>query len=341
MAAEPEPKYEPSPETGPESEPAPNAEPQVDLTAVGDAWWIAFKCHWIIFASCFALLVLYNVWQLYRTYRFRKLANRSYISIVQTLVILLGFTRTLALCISPYELVSNTPSRVPYVIPRLLYAFGFPCLFSGFTFVHKIFLNVSKVQVMSRNALSNKMIVIVLVIHIIAVLSSEIITSYVAGTEFLLVLCALYYMFGCLGIATSLLFSGGRVVVRTRKIHANLCEFQPASVRDSINPGGKGKEKTAKVASKVIKITAMAVVFGLLCALLYIYTLFWMIRAAAGDKSSPKPWTWLIINSLLRLFELCLCATMSYAVGSSYQRNAHTKIIVSKSEVDTATANTA
>jgi hypothetical protein len=337
--AEPEPRYEPNqklgaPETERESEgpPFPTAELQVDLSSVSKAWWIAFKFHWIFFAICFALLVLYNGYQLYKTaFRSGKMANRSYVSIVQTLVIVLGFTRTLALCISPYELTSNTPKRVPFLIPRLLFGFGFPCLFSGFTFVHKIFLDVSKVQVISRNALGNRLVAVVLVIHFIIFVSSEIITSYVKGAEFLILVCGLYYFFGCLSIALSLLFSGGRVLQKTRKIQACLTDYKQTSKKGGEPFGtGKTKDRTGEASSKVMRITAFAAIFGVLCALFYIYTLVWIIRGTMGEKSSPAPWTWLIVNTFLRLFELFLAATMSYAVGSSYQRSTHTRILVSR-----------
>jgi hypothetical protein len=54
------------------------------------------------------------------------------------------------------------------------------------------------------------------------------------------------------------------------------------------------------------------------------------VQPPLGEKSSPAPWTWLIVNTFLRLFELFLAATMSYAVGSSYQRSTHTRILVSR-----------
>ena len=335
MTAEPEPKNEPSPEIGEPEErsfPFAKVEPQVDLTLVTRAWWTAFKFHWIFFTICGVLLVLYNVYQLYKTYRWRKMQNRKYISIVQTLVILYGVTRTLALCLSPYELINNIPNRVPYVVTRLLFGCGFPCLFSGFTFVHKIFLDISKAQVISRNALGSEMVVIVLVVHFIAVMTSEIITSYVKGTGFLLVVCAVYYFAGCLWVGLSLLFSGRRVVQKTKKIRASLTEYKQtgAKIMGEAFAGGKTKDRTTEATSKVAKITAFAAIFGVLCAILYIYTLVWTIRTTTGDKSSPGHWTWLIVNTFLRLFELFLAATMSYAVGSSYQRGTHTKIFVTR-----------
>ena len=334
MTAEPEPKYEPSPEIGEPEErisPFPNVEPQVDLTLVTRAWWTAFKFHWIFFTICCVLLVLYNVCQLYRTHRWRKIQNRRYIFIVQTLVILHGITRTLALCLSPYELISNIPNRAPYVVTRLLFGCGFPCLFSGFTFVHKIFLNISKVEVISRNALGSEMVVIVLVFHFIAVTTSEVITSYVKGTDFLLVVCAVYYFAGCLWVGLILLFSGRRVVQKTRKIRASLTEYNLTGAKNGeAFASGKTKDRTTEATSKVAKITAFAAIFGVLCAILYVYTLVWTIRATTGDKSSPGHWTWLIVNTFLRLFELFLAATMSYAVGSSYQRGTLTKIFVTR-----------
>jgi hypothetical protein len=340
MTAEPEPKYQPSPGLGePEgrvSAPFPNVEPQVDLTLVNGTWWIAFKFHWIFFTICCALLVLYNGYQLYKSYRWRKMMNRNYILIVQTLVIFYGLTRTLALCLSPYELVSNIPFRVPYVVPRLLFGCGFPCLVSGFTFVHKIFLNVSKVQVISRNALGSQLVIIVLVVHFITVLTTEVVTTYVNGTRFLLIICALYYFVGCLWVGLSLLFSGRRVVQKTRKIQASLAEYKTtAAAKNGEATAKTGNKTTTEATSKVTKITAFAAIFGVLCALLYIYTLVWTIRAITGDKSSPGHWSWLIVNTFLRLFELILAATMSYAVGSSYQRGTHTKILVTRcAEID-------
>ena len=333
MTAEPEPEYDPSPEVGEPEErisPFPNVEPQVDLTLVTRAWWIAFKCHWIFFTICCVLLVLYNIYQLYKTYRWRKMQNSKYIFIVQTLVILHGITRTLAFCLSPYELISSIPNRAPYVVTRLLFGCGFPCLFSGFTFVHKIFLNVSKVQVVSRNALGCELVVIVLVVHFITVMTSEVMTTYVKGTEFLLVVCAAYYFAGCLWVGLSLLFSGRRVVQKTQTIRASLIEYKPtgAKISGEAFASGKTKDRTREATSKVAKITALAAIFGILCALLYVYTLVWTIRATTGDKSSPGHWTWLIVNTFLRLFELFLAATMSYAVGSSYQRGTTTKIFV-------------
>lgn len=335
-------KNEPSPELWVAQSPEriPNAEPKIDVAAVSNTWRIAFKFHWIFFAICFTLLVAYNGYQLFKTYRSGKIANRTYVSIVQTLVILLGITRALALCLSPYELTSNTPNRVPYVIIRLLFSFGYPCLFSGFTFVHKIFLNVSKVQVLSRKALGNKLVVIVLVIHFIGVVSSEILTSKVQGLEFVIFICALYYFMGCLGIALSLMFSGRRVIQKTRQIQSTLTEYnvQTTAKKNGELIGGiagKPKTKTAAVTSKVMRITAFASAFGVLCALFYIYTLYRTFRVAIGDKSLPSPWPWLIVNTFLRFFELCLAATMSYAVGSCYQRSAHTRILVSRCDHST------
>ncbi|XP_046845623.1 uncharacterized protein LOC124439441 [Xenia sp. Carnegie-2017] len=165
--------------------PYPNAEPRIDLDSVGDVWWILFKVHWITFSVCFSLLALYNGYQLYKTFRLKSTTRKNYISIVQVLVILLGLTRTLSLSISPYDIMSNTPKRVPYIVPRLLFALGYPCLFSGFTFMYKIFMLLSKVQVMKKNPIGSRVVTIILVLHFLAVITVEFLTRYVKGVEVL------------------------------------------------------------------------------------------------------------------------------------------------------------
>ncbi|XP_046845396.1 uncharacterized protein LOC124439213 [Xenia sp. Carnegie-2017] len=294
----------------------PNAEPVIDLNSVGDAWLILFKVHWITFSICFSLLALYNGYQLYKTFRLKSTTRKNYISIVQVLVILFGLTRTLSLSISPYDIMSNTPKRVPYIVPRLLFALGYPCLFSGFTFMYKIFMLLSKVQVMKKNPIGSRVVTVILVLHFLAVISVEFLTRYVKDVEVLLVFCAFYYFFGCLTTALCLLISGRRVLKKERTIRKSLHKFDDSKAHHRVSPNGLTARK------KILRITLLTAVFGVLSALSYSYTIVLVIRSVNGDTFFLEPWTWLIVNNFLRIFEFCLAATMSYAVASSYPRNA-------------------
>lgn len=337
---EPEPNYEPNPELAAPETTTDNrvfVEPQVDLASVSGIWKIAFKTHWIFFSTCFGALFLYNAYQLYKVYRMRNMPNRRYAATVQILVNVLALTRLLALSIAPYELVNNPPERIPVVVIRLLFSFGYPCLFSGFVFVHKIFMLLSKFQVMATNALGIKLIALVLAVHYVAVVASELATTYMKGARFLLVFCALYYMIGCLGISASLLFSGRRVVQKMLKIKANLVKFQNNNNTEVMD---KTNQKRANASAKVIRITLLAAVFGVLCALLYIYTLLVIIRGLSNKSFAPNAWTWLVVNTFLRLFELCLAATMSYAVGSIYQRSSLNRVQPSQNSKGSRTGHT-
>lgn len=290
-----------------------NAEPEVDISQVNDVWHAAFTAHWISFAVCFGFLALFNVYRLSFTYRRKRMPNRCYVSIVQILVIVLGLTRTLAFCLSPYGLTVNVPN-LPQLIPRLLFAVGFPCIVTGFTFVHKIFLKVSKVQIysQSRAILKRRCVLVVLITHFLAVLTSVAVTSYVDGTEILLVICSFYYFIGCLGMSLSLLFSGRKVMSKTRQVREALS-------RVNAQECGQIATQRTDPASKVMKITTTTVVFGLLSSLLYVYSLVWMVRMAGGDKRTPSPWVWLSVNTLLRICELFLALTMTYSVCYTYR----------------------
>ena len=328
-APEPQPKSEapePRPKSEAEYEPKhdglANAEPVVDLSQVNDIWHAAFKVHWISFSVCFALLALFNVYRLSNTYRLKRMPNRGYICIVQTLVIVLGLTRTLAFCFSPYGLTINVPN-LPQIIPRLLFAVGFPCIITGFTFVHKIFLKISKVQIFtqSRAILKRRCVLVVLITHFLAVLTSEVITGYVHGTEILLIICSFYYFIGCLGVSLSLFFSGRKIMSKTRRVRENLnrdYSVQECGETRKTNTVKKVTQKTGP-ASKVLKITTTTVIFGFLSSLLYVYSLVWMIRMVSGEKKTPSPWVWLSVNTLLRMCELFLALAMTYSVCYTYR----------------------
>lgn len=322
------PSSEPSPESLRESEPTtgltkyyafPNAEPELDVSEVGEMWQVAFRLHWTGFASCFALLTLFNIYQLSRTCRRKRMPNRGYVFIVQQLVIVFGLSRSLALSFSPYGQTNNV-AILPTVIPRILFGLGFPCLVSGFTFVHYIFLQISKVEILSsRNLFKHRCVAAVLVIHFLTVLTSEVITSCVHGTGFLLIICAFYYFAGCLAISLSLLFSGRKLIKRTRQVQENLSKFRLRELGNGENVSKATRRHGTPL--ELTTITATAVVSGLFGSILYVYSLVWMFRVTLGDHTTPSPWIWLVVNTLVRVCELVLAVTMSYAVCHGYREN--------------------
>ena len=174
---------------------------------------------------------------------------------------------------------------------------------------------LSKVQVMKKNPIGSRVVTIILVLHFLAVITIEFLTRYVRGVEVLLVFCSLYYFVGCLATALCLLISGRRVVKKERTIRKSLHKFDDSKAHHRVSPNGLTARK------KILRITLLTAVFGVLSALSYSYTIVLVIRSVNGDTFFIEPWTWLIVNNFLRIFEFCLAATMSYADASSYPRN--------------------
>lgn len=316
---------EPSPKniSKPESEPPataeyyprhPNAEPVPEWPAAKYVWKGAWELHYIGFGIMFLLVAFWSILALIRARNTKLLVTRRFCYAVNCLLVVFGITRALSLFLYPYEMV-DYGSGTPIVIQRLFFGSGFPCLIAGYTLIHYAFLEAAKVSFSRRKIQSLRFILGVIVVHVILVLVAEIVTSYVANTSVLVIICMLYFIICALAVSASVFYSGVRVM-KESKTHRRTLK------RMSVNTEKVGSTKKATTYStkasntkKVARVTLVTALLGVMCAALQIYALVGVFKVRLDGKTHPDPWLWWVYVSIFRLIELGLAVTMAYTVA--------------------------
>lgn len=321
-----EPETTPEPTAEPESNYAPNAEPIPEWPAAKHVWQWAWELHWIGFGIAFLLLVIWSAMALLRARKTPLLVTRRFCYAVNFLLIVFGTTRALALFLYPYEMVENA-SGTPIVLERLLFGIGFPCLAAGFTLIHYAFLEAAKVSFSSRKIQSLRFIIGVIVVHFTLVVIAEVVTSYVPNTSALVITCMLYFIICTLVVAASVFYSGIKVM-RQSKTHRQTLKrisVRASASNDATLTGGKvkfsNKESNTR---KVARVTMATAGLGIACAVIQVYAMVGVFNVRARGPVVPKPWPWWSYQTLFRLFELGLAATMAYTV--SQPKKGHDKL---------------
>ncbi|XP_078355690.1 uncharacterized protein LOC144640401 [Oculina patagonica] len=204
----------------------PAPEPGPDWPVAKQQWGHTWELHWIGMAIAFAILACRSLWAIFsRTPDVNsRFARRNLYYSINWLLVALGITRSLYLLIDPYESGENIPN-CPLWVDRPLFGIAFPCLMSAYCLVHVAFLEVAKIQLVSPKLSSLRFVAGIILVHFSVVIVSDTTAAIEADSTELLIVCQSFFIVWGLLNSISFLYSGTRVVIKTRNIRNRICEM--------------------------------------------------------------------------------------------------------------------
>lgn len=176
----------------------------------------------------FAFLACRSLWAIIRSPDVNsRLARRRLFYAINWLLVALGITRSLYLLIDPYESGENI-ADCPLWVVRPLFGIAFPCLMSAYCLVHVAFLEVTKIQLVSPKLRSLRFIVTIIFVHFAVVIVSDTTAAFKADRTELLIVCQSFFIMWGLLNSIAFIYSGTRVVIKTRNIRNRICEMENA-----------------------------------------------------------------------------------------------------------------
>jgi len=203
-------------------------EPGPEWQVARHQWGLSWQLHWIGLGLAFAFLACRSLWAVIRSPDVNsRFARRNLFYAINWLLVALGTTRGLYLMLDPYESGENIPN-CPLWVVRPLFGIAFPCLMSAFCLVHVAFLEVAKIKLVSPKLSSVRFIGGIILVHFAVVVVSDTTTAIEANRTELLIVCQSFFIIWGLLNSISFIYSGTRVVVKTRNIRNRICDMEKA-----------------------------------------------------------------------------------------------------------------
>ena len=294
--------------------PNPNSEPAPEWDKARLTWRWGWELHWISFAALFVALAAFSLVKLIRSTRLdRPRVARNLSVAVHLLILTLGLTRTLFLCLYPYELKRNAPG-VPLTLARLLFGLGFPCLTSAFALIQIAFSESLKSSRVAYSKLGNvKFLLAVIGVHFGIVVVVDVITNFLEDTSFLYLLCIVYFLLMTLLTGLRIVYSGTKVILTSKRHREAIKELNLKQSHVRVEE----EAAAPKANTKVLVITVSTALCCFLLLSLELYALVDSVRhlmSAGGHQ--PEPWPWYFFQSFFRLAELALACVVLYTVSA-------------------------
>lgn len=166
-------------------------------------WQFVWDIHVILFGTCF-LFIVFNSTLTLATLRPLKqqTGQRPTLQIVlQCMMLTLGLTRCASLYVDPY----GAKNRLPFLLTRILWSIGYPCLTATFSLLLVVLLDTTKLTLGPPLFQKTSTILIFIACHFILVLSSETGVFLVESVGVLLLICQM--LFATFGIVLGIGYS--------------------------------------------------------------------------------------------------------------------------------------
>lgn len=310
----PEPEYPASPKAEPEYS---AAEPIPEWDLALSVWSWGWDVHWIGIGCLFMLLALYAVWSILIVTRQTSRRRRVFSIFIDAILFVFGISRGLFLFINPYESPQcHVIPTCPILFSRLLFATGLPCLTAAFSLVHLMFLKVMKLKVYPGKVQNWKFLLAIVTIHFLLAYFIECIVYIYARWQVLVLICQVFYIVFSIALSTSFLYAGLKIIKYVNRTTGHVVRMGQRSVGREDSSGSRRRRQLKPYSpnvTKLVKITYITAVLGLVSCALQIYAIFGIYKLyRSATMVRPKPVPWLVFQSMFRLVELGAGLTMAY-----------------------------
>jgi hypothetical protein len=330
MVSPSEPQTEVTPEKHLKSEPNPEPLPEWETAfQVWSSWW---EIHNYGFGCVFAILAVFCVFCLIRLRVSQTLTLGRYFTAVTALLLVFTFTRALYLFLDPYE--AHKALHLPVVVVRVLFALGYPCLTSVFSLINFAFVKVNNLWVILKRLQNVKFLSAVITVHFLLVLIVYLVVTFSPQMARLFILCQVVLIVWWMLLVIFFVYSAWLVITnekrktkyinRNSKIFersgTNTTEKQPRHDTESHNSENINNSTTSKGTKRIVRISGVVAIAGLISVVLEFYSLFGVYKLYALQEKFVKPWPWWGYQTGSRAVEVCLCCIVAYVVYPTIRR---------------------
>lgn len=301
------------------SDPAIAAEPIPDWKPALQTWQWAWELHWIGFGALFTTLAVYCLISMIVTSNTKTKRGRLAV-VITSLLFIFGVTRGLFLFINPYESEQcKILSSCPVLLSRILFGIALPCMTASFSLVHLTFLQVMKLKLYPKVLQSTKFLSCVIAVHFGLAISTEVILTMYADVMTLAIVCQSFFVIFSFLLSSSFIYSGTKIVAYVRKTRTQVSRLGRRNYSEQKNADktserrSRGLRRFQPNVSKLVKITYITVFLGFASCALQIYSILYFYKMRESNQTSlPKPWPWLIFQTLYRAVEFAAGCTLAY-----------------------------
>ena len=286
----------------------PDAEPGPNWPEAKQLWGIAWEFHWGGFGVLFGALAVRSFFALIQVKTRQRFGRKPLFIAINSLLLLLGATRTLFFFLDPYSSGDNGVES-PAWLATLLFGITFPCLTSSFCLIHLAFLEVAKIQIGSKKLQSVRFLGGIIAIHFVVVITAETTTAIKPRFAPLLIVCQSFFILWGFLLSASFIYSGSKVIRHASRVQRQLEEIE---LREPAAKAAGGRRRVTRT-SKVAKVTFATSILGFVCCGLQIYSMFG-VYGLYSKAVNPSPWPWWMFQTCFRLVELSMACTIAYSV---------------------------
>ncbi|CAH1773149.1 unnamed protein product [Owenia fusiformis] len=190
--------------SGPPDVYLPHAEPTLDWPQAFQIWHWAWPLHMYLLGSWFSGLVIYTCVSLLNLRK--KIRSNRYLILIDIFVLMAALLRCLYLFLDPYE----STQSVPTVVSKLAYALVFPCLTGAFSYIHIMFLKITKMHFQSNRLQTEHCLLCFIIGHFSIVVVIYTIVSFAPQLKLLILIAQTVFIFWGLFLCANFIYSGFR-----------------------------------------------------------------------------------------------------------------------------------
>ena len=321
-------------------------EPVPNFTIARIEWGMAWPIHYNTFGIIFALIMIYGLNSLVALLQSkRKFQRRRTFITINILLIYFCLITSLSLFIDPYGSGEHIKEVNFRGILFIIIGLRIPCLTASFFLVQISFLELVKLQVYSKRLHSYRFIFTAITVHFLLILILDIFYVLYPNIKVILIVCQAFSM--CVGIVVSFTsaYSGIKVIryinMNTQSLRSyNSTETSSIKLNDlsrkndvkkmemDVNKVKRLKSIGTKLKRKfmqsptnfsfkdksVKKIAILGVFTTLFGFLLFGSFAFSISVVFMFTNTTPEPWIWYILQTLLGISETGIILTMAYVV---------------------------
>ena len=301
------------------SDPAIAAEPIPEWEPALRTWQWAWELHWIGFGALFTTLAVYCLISLIIISNTKTKRGRLAV-VITSLLFIFGVTRGLFLFINPYESEQcKILSSCPVLLSRILFGIALPCMTASFSLVHLAFLQVMKLKLYPKVLQSTKFLSCVIAVHFGLAISTEVILTMYANVMTIAIVCQSFFIIFSFLLSSSFIYSGTKIVGHVRETHTQVFRLGRRNYSEQKNADKTSERRSRDLrrfrpnVSKLVKITYITVFLGFASCALQLYSIFGVHKMHETNQTPlPKPWPWLIFQTLYRAVEFAAGCTLAY-----------------------------
>lgn len=316
------------PSTADGIDPLADPEPLPDWEVALTEWKALWEVHFVGFALLFIAMAFFSCFCVVRIRQRSKLMTLgNYFFVVCLMLMLFSLSRALFLALDPYE--SHTVLDLPVLVVRILFAIGYPCLTSSLSLIHFAFLEVNKLELISRRLQNIKFLVSVIATHFIVVFIIYVIITLSPKLARLLILCQTIQIVWWIVLAICFLYSGWKVNLewrnsikffqRTTKDRAYSTD-SASTLNKASQHGHNNENQPPRGAQKIARISGLVVLLSLFYVGLELYSLFSLYKLYDLEgEGTVDHWSWWGYQTCGRALDFLLCLVIAYVIFPSTQ----------------------